>query len=204
MLDTAREGVERADDVVAVEPQVERKVVPRPRRDADVGQVVLHGDLGYQRLRAVASGHADHVGGPGRLDGERAQIVASLQDDRFDASPARLVHEVEPLDLPASRPRVHEKHGPGWTSSAGDRLAGSRRRRCGRTGKRAPAREGVGTGGDREHDKIVESAKDDQRDRTADERRDGADGTRAPCVAASSDRDPARGTRDEESRECGQ
>ena len=125
MLGAIGEGVERADDVVAVEPQVEREVIPCPRRDADVGKVVLHRDLCNERLRAVASGHADHVCGPRRLLRERAQIVALLQHDRLDASPARLVDEVEPLDLAASRPRVHQQHGPAWTGARVARLAGA-------------------------------------------------------------------------------
>ena len=59
------ERVERADDVVAVDPEVEREVVAGAGRDAGVGQAVLGGDRGDDRLRAVAAGHRERVGAVG-------------------------------------------------------------------------------------------------------------------------------------------
>ena len=50
------------DDVVSVEPEVEREVVSRPGRHADLGDVMLHRDRRHQRLRPVTSRHPDDVG----------------------------------------------------------------------------------------------------------------------------------------------
>jgi hypothetical protein len=69
------------------------------------------GHVRHQRLRPVASGHADHVGaGVDGLLGERAQVVATAQDDGCDAAASSFGLQVEPVDLAAARPRVHEEH----------------------------------------------------------------------------------------------
>ena len=59
-------GDEGAGDVVAIEAKIEREVVPRPGGNADIGEPVLHRDLGNDRLRAVAACHPDRVGPPPR------------------------------------------------------------------------------------------------------------------------------------------
>ena len=61
-LDPVGERIERADDVVPVEAEVEGEVVARAGGDADVGNVMPHGDRGDQRLRAVTPRHPDDVG----------------------------------------------------------------------------------------------------------------------------------------------
>ena len=73
-LDGVAEGVERADDVVAVEAEVEREVVAGAGRDADERHVGRHGDRRHQGLGAVAAGHADHVGAA--VDGVLGQLRA--------------------------------------------------------------------------------------------------------------------------------
>ena len=51
------------------------------------GDVVPARHVGDQRLRAVAAGHADHVGAArDRVLGERPQVVARAQHDRLDAA----------------------------------------------------------------------------------------------------------------------
>ena len=55
------ECVERADDVVAVEPEIEREVIARARRHAHVCHVVLHRNRRDQGLGAVPACHADDV-----------------------------------------------------------------------------------------------------------------------------------------------
>ena len=87
---------------------VECQVVPRSGGDADVREVVLHRDLGDERLRAVSARHSDHIGGARRLMCESPQIVAAFEDDRLDPPPPSLVYKIELLDLSASRLRVHE------------------------------------------------------------------------------------------------
>ena len=104
-LDPRVERVERADDVVAVEPEVEGEVVARPRGDADVGDAVLHRDLRDERLRPVAARHPDHVGRAGRLAREGPQVVVRAEHDRLDAAPAsppRRARSARPCRRPTS------------------------------------------------------------------------------------------------------
>ena len=105
-------GVQRAENVVAVEAEVEREVVARARRDADMGDVVQRGHCCHERLRPVAPGHADDLRAiRDSALGELSQVVPGLQDDRPDASPPGLVGELEALGLPAARLQVHDQHG---------------------------------------------------------------------------------------------
>ena len=109
---TADEGVERADDIVAVDPEVEGEVVAGPGRDAGVGQAQLGGDHRDDGLRAVAAGHRQGVGSIGdRAAHELLEVGAELQFDRLDATRARLVGQVELLGLPPARLRVVEEDG---------------------------------------------------------------------------------------------
>ena len=55
------ERFERADRVVAVEPEVAREVVARPERDARERQVALDRHVGDRRERAVAAGHRERA-----------------------------------------------------------------------------------------------------------------------------------------------
>ena len=66
------EGVERPDDVVAVDSEIEREVVAGAGRDARVGQVELGGDRGDDGLGAVAAGHRQPVGAAARPRRARA------------------------------------------------------------------------------------------------------------------------------------
>ena len=111
-LATVDERVQRTDDIVAVDAEVEREVVARPRRDAGVGQVELGGDRGDDRLRAVAAGHRQPVGALG--DGgahELLEIAAERQLDRLDPARPCLVGELEALRLAAAGLRVEEQTG---------------------------------------------------------------------------------------------
>ena len=56
------ERVEGADDVVAVDAEVEREVVARAGGNAGVRQPALGRDRRDDRLRAVAAGHRERVG----------------------------------------------------------------------------------------------------------------------------------------------
>ena len=83
-LDAVVERGQRRDRVVAVEPEVAREVVPRPERDADERDVLLDRDLGDGGERAVAAGHAEHVGA-GRPR-ELLQVVSVLEEAHLDAA----------------------------------------------------------------------------------------------------------------------
>ena len=102
-LATADEGVERADDIVAVDPEVEGEVVAGPGRNTGIGQAVLGGDHRDDGLRAVAAGHRQRVGSVGdRAAHELLEVGAECQLDRLDAASPRLVGQVELLGLAAA------------------------------------------------------------------------------------------------------
>ena len=84
----AREGVEGADWVVAVEAEVAREVVPSPERHADERHVALDRDLCHRRERSVAARDADRVGLCGAR--EPCGIVVGPEDARVDAALVRL------------------------------------------------------------------------------------------------------------------
>ncbi len=110
-LAAVHERVEGADDVVAVDAEVEREVVARAGGHARVRQPALGRERRDDRLRAVAAGHRERVGAA--IDGpanERLEVVAGLQLDRLDPARACLVGEREALRLPATRARVEEEH----------------------------------------------------------------------------------------------
>ena len=84
-----RVGVERARDVVSVEAEVEREVVPCACRNADVGKAVLHRDLGDDRLRAVTTGHPQDISAAlDRIERELAEVETTVEKHRLDAAPA--------------------------------------------------------------------------------------------------------------------
>ncbi len=131
-LDAVGERVQRAHDVVAVEAEVEREVVARPRGDADVGDVAPRGNRRHERLRAVASGHPDDLraAGDGAL-GELEQVIAGLQDDRLDASlaepqPARSKRSaLPPPDFRLMISTAESAAPAGTTAAAAPRAAAS-------------------------------------------------------------------------------
>ena len=109
-LDRVAVGVQRPDDVVAVEPEVEREVVPCAGGDDHHRQPELGGDGADHGLRAVAARHAEHVDAArGHVAHPLEPVLTRLEHDRFDPSAAAFVDEVEPLRLAAARLEVHEQ-----------------------------------------------------------------------------------------------
>ena len=110
------EGIEGADDVVAIDAEVEGEVVPRTCWNADVGNAVLGGDRGHGGLRPVAARHAERVGAVahGRRR-QRREIVAWFEHDRLDASCPALRDEVESSRFPPARARIDDQDGRGGT-----------------------------------------------------------------------------------------
>ena len=90
VLDAVGKSVEGADHVVTVQAEVEREMVPRPRRHHDVGEAVAGRHRGDQRLGAVAAGHAQDVGAPG--DGVLGQASRSSPGPRTIGSIPRFRH----------------------------------------------------------------------------------------------------------------
>ena len=99
-------GVEGADDILAIDSQVEREVVARAGGHAGVGQPALGRHRRNDRLRSVAPGHRERISAPfHRPAHERLEVVARLQLDRLDSTGTRFVGEREALGLPATRAR---------------------------------------------------------------------------------------------------
>ena len=108
-------------------------MVPGPGRDAHERQVVLHRDLGDERLGAVAAGacRARRRRAPRHRGRGAWRSSPDCEDDRLDPALLRLLRELELLRLAAARLRVHR---------AGRAVIGGRSpRRPGSAPRRAPA-----------------------------------------------------------------
>ena len=110
-LHRVREGIERADDVIAVEAEVKREVVPRSRRHHHVRDPVAAGNGGDQRLGAVTSRHADHIGAAGdRILGKLEHVIAGAKHHGLDAASRAFAGQIELHRLSATGLRVHQQH----------------------------------------------------------------------------------------------
>jgi hypothetical protein len=110
------EGVQRADWIVAVQPDVSREMVTGAERDADERQVPLERDLGDRGQGAVAAGDAEcfRVGVPGELGG----IVAGPENTCFDPAAARFFCEFLRARASVARARIDEKKPYASTGSS--------------------------------------------------------------------------------------
>jgi hypothetical protein len=97
------EGVEGADEVFAVDAEVEGEVVAGARRHAGVGQIELGGGRGDNRLRAIAAGHREPVGAAvDRVAHERLEVAAATELDRLDPAGAGFGRQREAPGLAAA------------------------------------------------------------------------------------------------------
>ena len=137
----SRNAVEGAGDILPVDAQVQREVVPGAGRDDHERDAVPAGDRGDQGLRTVPAGHADQVGSAGDgLLGQGEEIVAGQQHDRFDAQPEAAVGQTEPLGLAAAGLRVHQQHGMSRGSARVDAAVGASGPVRARAGRRRSTR----------------------------------------------------------------
>ena len=112
-LDAVGEGVERADEIAAVDADVEREVVAGAGGNADERKVVRESGCGDDGERSVAAGGAERVRAAGdRVFDERCEVVVRAQDDHVDAELARPLGEAGARRLAAAGSRVQEEHGP--------------------------------------------------------------------------------------------
>ena len=112
-LDAVGEGVERADEIAAVDADVEREVVARAGGDADERKVVRECDCCDDGERSVAARGAERVrAARDRVFDERGEVVIRAQDDHVDAELARPLGEAGARRLAAAGSRVQEEHGP--------------------------------------------------------------------------------------------
>ena len=113
-LDGLSVTVERADDVVTVESEVECEMVPRAGRHHDHRQPHLDRHRADHRLGTVAAGHAEDVDAAGgHVPHHLKPVLARLQHHGLDAAPRALVHEMEPLRLATPGLEVHEQDASG-------------------------------------------------------------------------------------------
>ncbi len=113
-LPAVDKGIQSADDVVAVDPQVEGEVVPGPRGHARVGKVQLRGDRRDDRLRSIPAGHREAIGSlSDRISHQLAEVGSSCELDGSDPARPRLLREGESLRLASAGLRVVEEHGVG-------------------------------------------------------------------------------------------
>jgi hypothetical protein len=121
-LDPVGERLERAHHVIAVQAQVECEVIPGSGGHAHVRHAPAAGHGRHQRLRAVAPGHADHVGAArDRVVGQLEQVIPGLEHDRLDAPPLALLRQPVALGLAAPRLHVHDQHGVPRSSGVAQR-----------------------------------------------------------------------------------
>ena len=118
------EGVEGTDDVIAVQTEVECKVISGPGRNYHVRKAVTGGDRGDEGLGTIASRHPENIGTPGHcVLCKLEQVVPRMEDDGLDSSLLALVDKVKTLSFPTAGLQVHDQHG---MCSAGGQLAVSR------------------------------------------------------------------------------
>ena len=112
-LDAVGERVERADQIVAIEAEVEREVVAGAGGNADERKPVRECGCCDDGERPVAAGDAERVRAArhGVID-QRCEVVVRAQDDHVDAALARPLGEAGARRLAAAGPRVDEEHGP--------------------------------------------------------------------------------------------
>ena len=187
------ERIERTDDVVAIDAKIESEVIARAGRDARIRQVVLGGQLGHDRLRAVAARRSQAVGAALHcVADELFEVVTEVQLDWLDTPAACLIGEVEPLGLAAARLGVVDEHGAGRRIGPGQiDVELERPRRRGDRGHE-------GHGHDQVHPRRpLHDDEDDRRD-DQDHRRHQPEDPGAPTV---SDAVPAAQRREHQTRE---
>jgi hypothetical protein len=101
------ERIQRADRVVAVEPEVAREVVPRAEGDADEGEPALERDFGDRGERAVAAGDAQRISL--RASGELGRIVFGAEDPGLDPAPPGLFLQLLDARASAARARIDDE-----------------------------------------------------------------------------------------------
>ena len=104
-LDRVGERVERADQIAAVDAEVEREVVAGAGGNADERKVVRESGCGHDGERPVAAGDAERVrAARHRVVDERCEVVVRAQDDHVDAALACPLGEAGARRLAAARP----------------------------------------------------------------------------------------------------
>ena len=112
-LDAVGERVERADQIAAIEAEVEREVVAGAGGNADERKSVRECGCSDDGERPVAAGDAERVGAARHcVSDQRCEVVVRAQDDHVDPALARPLGEAGARRLAATGLRVEEEYGP--------------------------------------------------------------------------------------------
>ena len=108
-LDPVHERIQCTYQVVSIDPDVCREVIPRAGGNADEREPVGSGGLSDNRERAVASCHPQCIGAAiHRMAGKRGEILTGGEHDNFDPSLARAVRNLRTLILATAGLRIDE------------------------------------------------------------------------------------------------
>ena len=107
------ECIQRADEVMSIDTDIERKVVAGAGWNADERKPVGACRRGRDPERPVATGHAERIRpvGHGFID-EGCQVVVRTEDEGVDPSLARPLDQPRPRCPAAAGPRVDEQDRP--------------------------------------------------------------------------------------------
>ena len=106
------ERIQRADEVMSIDTEIERKAVAGAGGNADQRKPVCRCGCGDDGQRAVAAGDAQRIRAAiDRLPDERYEVVVRAQDDHVDPAVARRGGEVGPRRLAAARPGFMKSTG---------------------------------------------------------------------------------------------
>ena len=140
-LHPIRERVKSPGHVLPVHTEVQRKMVPRPDRDAHERQPLRRSDCRHVRERPVAARHPERIRTIGHdLQNACPQVVAGAQGHRLDSALAC------PLDDPVAgrraltRPGVDEQHRPSRQARPGASHGASASRAAARDAVDGPCR----------------------------------------------------------------
>ena len=141
LLAAGHEGVQGADDVVAVHAEVEGEVVAGAGGDAGEGQAALGGDRGDDRLRPVAARRREPVRAAGDRVARRAPRGRRRASARSARSPARGPRRPGCRAGPCPRRSAGSRSRRGaWAAPRAPGAHGSSRPACPRPGRRGGGR----------------------------------------------------------------
>lgn len=87
------ERIQRADEVISIDTEIERKVVSGAGGNADEGKPVGPCGRGHDGERPVAAGHTERIRPVGQdFVDQRCQVLARAEDEGVDPSLARPLH----------------------------------------------------------------------------------------------------------------
>ena len=112
-LDPIAERVQRAWQVMAVHPYVEREMIARPGRNAHEREIVLSGGRGHDRQGPITTGHSEGICAAGhRCLSQRCQALVRGQDDDFDALLTGSFNDPAARGRTAAGSGIDKQHGP--------------------------------------------------------------------------------------------